>query len=577
VVVTEAARPRATVRASLEDLVRTLRLFLVCFAVAASGPLAAIDQSDSPGSAEAEGWPRFFPVVECGTESKTVFVEADPAVLAKNASGTKVSPIISNGTRRIIYSIVDMENVAHPQSQAETDHTMELIEAYWERISHGRLDIELTAAGRVSIPFRNDGSCDYQEWARAVDDVVGQTLDLYQYDGRVYFLPGIGSCGVGGRGTLDGNPELPIYTGGFANQSWVMIPDAEFIVAHEMGHNFGLRHGRTPSSTQGPGEEYGDRSTLMGDYNRGFSSYLRELRGLHGVNRAKLGWLTPWTEMKPGIYTIYASELEQAPGLQALAIPHPWSYAGQYPDGFFLTYRNGSDGLMADGTFAPLLPEYTRGVGVRLAKLSASTATYLFRVLRDGESFFFTDPDHDRHSFFSVRQISHDIDKVTFELSFHPRPNEESITADTCNNGIDDDGDWRMDFGGGYDWSSGLWREPEGPACMMTWESIVAPPTVDIFSEFFVVCQSEFARAEGMGPQGTGLVDTTRESNGRYVGRFKAVECGEYSFTCGAMSPDAFIRDHLETTVEVACRHGRFCDQGRCVAFPGLPRSQDLE
>jgi len=541
---------------------------LTVVAIVLSAVCSVAIGSEQKVAIDADGWPLRYPVVVCGSEPRIEYVEADPEVVTKAGHGHTKGAIIPQGTRRIIYTIVDMDNATNSQTQSTTDHMMELVESYWERMSHGRLDIEMTPAGRVSIPFSNQSDCPKYDWAKAVDDIVGQQFDLYQYDGRVYFFPGRGACDAGGWGTLYGNSELPIYTGGYANQSWIMIPDAEFIIAHEMGHNFGLHHGSTPHSSQQNFAEYGDRSTIMGDYNYQLPSIMRELRGLHGVNRAFLGWLDPVVEMENNTYTLYASELVEAPGPQILAIPHPWSGVSYLPDVFFLSYRVGGDGIMADGSFAPLQSLYTQGVGLRFAELISPSRTSLYGVLHDGESFYFTDPVHDEHNFFSVYQISHDHEKVTFEVEFLPRPSEESLAAGNCNNGMDDDGDWRMDFGGGVDWTSGGFRYPEGVTCMMTWESISAPANVAIGSEYLVVCESEFPELAGFGPLGDGHLETVSGASGRYVGRFKAASCGEHTFTCGNPVSSVFIRDHLETTVDVFCLYGRTCVDGSCVAFP---------
>ena len=539
--------------------------------------LESADRKEETGDSDAEGFPYRYPVVECGQESRTVFWEVDSLRDATVKSANTMGGIIPFGTRRIIYAIVDMQDRANPQSQADTDLMMSRIEDYWERMSRGQLDIEMTAAGRINLPFDGVGKCNGGDWADVLYDEMRSRFDLYQYDGHVYMFPGEHSCSVWGSATTGGNSEFPIYTGGFANTAWVMNPFSEFVIAHEMGHNFGLLHASTPDSSQQSGDEYGDRSSVMGYYNFDFPEFWRELRGLHGVNLAWLGWLDPFLEMKNGVFTLFASESLAAPGPQVLAIPHPGYANTSTPPAFFLSYRNGSDGTMPDGSLAPLAEEYTRGVGLRLSELSRSRRSYLYRVLEDGERYLFTDPDHELHGFFSVYQISHDDEKVTFEVEFIPHPSEESLAAGTCNNGTDDDRDGNMDFGGGLDWADGSDRWPEGAACMMTWQSIAAPASVVIGSEFFVVCESESPQVEGFGPMGDGWIDTMREPSGRYIGLFSASACGENTFDCGTDARRAFVRDHLETTVEITCLPGRFCEDGACVTHPSPPSSSSVD
>src|SRR6185295_7274647 len=106
------------------------------------------------------------------------------------------------------------------------------------------------------------GVCDYDLWAANADAAaVAQGVDLSAYQHRMYLLPpGTTGCTWAGLG----------YIGcGESCRAWVRTSESLVcgypdILAHELGHNIGLRHARTASIDGTASCEYCDTSDFMG-------------------------------------------------------------------------------------------------------------------------------------------------------------------------------------------------------------------------------------------------------------------------------------------------------------------------
>src|SRR6185503_7903481 len=94
---------------------------------------------------------------------------------------------------------------------------------------------------------------------------------------RVFGFPQTNACSWWGLGTVGG--------GSVANPSraWINGTYSQRVVAHEMGHNFGLYHSRS-STCDSSGcvvDEYGDDHDSMGGVHAHFNAFQKE----------RLGWL----------------------------------------------------------------------------------------------------------------------------------------------------------------------------------------------------------------------------------------------------------------------------------------------
>jgi hypothetical protein len=123
-------------------------------------------------------------------------------------------------------------------------------------------------AGDVFGPItinRGEG-CDVGGWAEQVDaQAEKQGIDLSGYTRRMYLLPGA-PCWWSGLAELGGRRSW--INGGSCNNPTLL--------AHELGHNFGMHHASSP------GSEYGDDSDVMGTAG--------PLRGFNAPHLIAAGW-----------------------------------------------------------------------------------------------------------------------------------------------------------------------------------------------------------------------------------------------------------------------------------------------
>ena len=218
--------------------------------------------------------------------------------------------------------------------------------------------------------------------ARSAASAAGVNLSNYSH--YVYAFPD-NACGWWGLGSVGGNPS----------QAWINGSLQLMVVAHEMGHNFGLWHshawdcGTVVLGTSCSSIEYGDTLDTMGNGYPAlhFNAYQKE----------RLGWLnfgsSPpiQTVTSNGTYTIDPYEtVGSAP--KALKIAR-----GTTGSSFYVELRRG---IGFDGSLSSNL-NVSNGVVIHLASTSdsnsselldmtATTATWGDPALTVGQSF--TDP-----------------------------------------------------------------------------------------------------------------------------------------------------------------------------------------
>ncbi|BCU78329.1 hypothetical protein llg_30440 [Luteolibacter sp. LG18] len=178
------------------------------------------------------------------------------------------------GVMRVLYipATFPDENVA-PTTEANAYNTMKDISDYYNKSSFGKLMIATTVTPCVMMP--HDG-----KWYQANDSANGGSIDclgLTHSDARAAakalgYDPANYDCiivlqsyaygvsrGAGGWGSVGGNSV------------WIYSSTWREVVAHEMGHTFGLAHANFWDSTDGSNgtgnganQEYGDDFDIMG-------------------------------------------------------------------------------------------------------------------------------------------------------------------------------------------------------------------------------------------------------------------------------------------------------------------------
>ena len=144
--------------------------------------------------------------------------------------------------------------------------------------SFGQTSLSGIVAGWFTIAAPST-TCSYNTWALLANQAAANAgVDLAAYPRRVYAFPQTSACAWWGLETIGGG------TSGNPARAWVNGTYSLQVVAHEMGHGFGLYHSHSLAcdSSGCVTSEYGDDHDAMGGYNAGhFNAFQKE----------RLGWL----------------------------------------------------------------------------------------------------------------------------------------------------------------------------------------------------------------------------------------------------------------------------------------------
>lgn len=204
--------------------------------------------------------------------------------LAKAATADSVLVIMAN-----------FNNTATPGfSQSQVTQVMtsnsDSVANFFSEASYGSQIMNVTVTpGWVDIGMPQPVTCNDTDWqsigssAEAASKALGGTYDPAAYNFVVYVFPTVPSCGWLGLAYI-----------GYPHKSWINGTGsfATSVVAHEVGHNFGLLHAgslRCGSGIIGGScsvAEYGDPFDTMGNQ-----------RAMHynAMQKSKLSWIAPTT------------------------------------------------------------------------------------------------------------------------------------------------------------------------------------------------------------------------------------------------------------------------------------------
>ncbi len=244
---------------------------------------------------------------------------------ASTAGLASVSPSATTGTKRLVFIRVDFSDL--PGESFSSNRAVQLtrdLDRFYRENSFDRSGFHEIGQGSAVTPVLRlsrtaasygsaEDSSGLRSAARAAARAAGYTLSAYDYD-LICFgsVSGFGWAGLA-------------YIG--APGAWIRGTSSTGVVAHELGHNFGLGHANFwdtgGESTLGSGQsiEYGDKFDTMGAANAGNYHFNARYKRL-------LGWLQPGeftVATSNGTYRIHAQDQTNAVagsrGLQVFTNP----------------------------------------------------------------------------------------------------------------------------------------------------------------------------------------------------------------------------------------------------------------
>ncbi|UTW12190.1 Ig-like domain-containing protein [Marinobacterium rhizophilum] len=246
--------------------------------------------------------------------------------------------------------------------------------------SYNQASLSGNVFGWYTLPI-SGGTCssDIDDYANAAATAAG--VNLSSYDHLVYIMAPSSGCNLD-TGTVGGSPS----------KSWIVSGPDFHTLAHELGHNFGLRHahgqkcdGGAVLGTGCSHSEYGDIFDTMGSDSAHFNAFQKERLGWLGYNQSP-----PVTEVvADGVYTLspMATTNSQVKGLKVLRGTDPATGARSW---YYLEYRQpvGFDAGIFENTDMFSNPEnLANGVLLHTAIEGDGNSSYLLDMTPDSITF----------------------------------------------------------------------------------------------------------------------------------------------------------------------------------------------
>lgn len=281
-------------------------------------------------------------------------------VSAYSFSSEAYAEQVASGEQKTLVVLVNFQENPQeiPISKEDAHHVVfNTVSDFYSQMSQGQLWLSGDVAGTFTLPISNQICDDDAVAAEANKMAETAGYQLSNYDRFIYLTTKTG-CASEGSGSQGVTPSR-------ASINAVFEPR---VIAHELGHNFGLHHASALDCKDGTlaGDcrviEYGDSYDTMGNYDMGyFSAFQLE----------NLGWQTSPAQIisSDGVYSIDAYEDFESTSSKVLKIPRGTDPITGQRQWFYVEYRQalGYDSFLRDRSYIVYRQDVTEGVVVRLA------------------------------------------------------------------------------------------------------------------------------------------------------------------------------------------------------------------
>ena len=293
-------------------------------------------------------------------------------------------------TYKVLVIRTNFTDAVNPCSQSTLEKVMfpsgsgNSISELYDGITHGAFALSGQVTPNVDIGYSSTGTCDYSGFLNAARSEASKLgYDIYSYDHLIYHLPPIKNCNWWGLGSINGKN---IWVNGRCTEG--------DIYAHELGHNYGMRHSGSGTSV------YADLSDIMGFSGVG----LREVNSAHRVQKNWISSGKVITSLESGQMELAPLNLtgEETDLAQVIQVLNPQDSSEYY----YFSYRQP---IKYDATLSSINSgQYIKGLAIHTSRDGGATTKHI-KTLIDGESFMLGSDT-------LITQISHDSNSVAFKV-----------------------------------------------------------------------------------------------------------------------------------------------------------------
>lgn len=379
---------------------------------------------------------------------KLVVERAERLSSAQPLEANQLTSSWTTGAKKILLIRFNWQNdTSQPYTDATSNNVMfgaaGSVAAFYKEGSYSLTTHSGAITPWLTVNINKPTTCDPFTGSSKADALAKSAgYDPATYDFYVYVFPNL-PCGWAGLASVGG-------PGAWINQAL-----STYVVAHELGHNYGLLHahsrdcGSTPVAVAGPcsESEYGDPFDTMGNANRQFNAF----------SKYQLGWLPGAGDVATrssgsGTYTL--SPLEASSGLRAVQV-----ITGGASGTYWIEFRQASSGFDAGlpvnvttGALIHVGPSLDWGTD--LLDMTTGTSTFGDAALDVGKTFV------DSAGGVSIKTLSQSGATVTVQVQFGAQPPSAAFTfaptAPLADHGVvfQDNSSavataWNWDFGDG--------------------------------------------------------------------------------------------------------------------------------
>lgn len=329
--------------------------------------------------------------------------------------GEPLSPYNVIGEQRTLVLLVNFQDNAaqKPWTTSQLNSTVfGSVSNYFAENSSGLTTLAGDTRGWYTLPLSST-TCNNRDIAAAAKSAATSAgVDVASYDRFLYVFPYTTACSWSGTALVGGK------------EAWINGAVTMDVIAHEMGHNFGLHHAHSLScsgSTTGDNcqhLEYGDGVDVMGwSYSSHFSAFAKEYLGW--LNQTGTGQIQQVTGSGTYVIQPYAAN---GTGVKALKIQKGFDQWG-HPEWYYVEYRQpvGFDAGMTSADPANVM----NGVVVRTGIPQESSNTgYLLDMTPETYDLYTRDPAlpfgrsyTDSAAGFTISAVSGDANGATVTIS----------------------------------------------------------------------------------------------------------------------------------------------------------------